>query len=950
MPRVTRTRSGAAKTASRQGLQLEAPVFRPTMEEFQDFERFVEKIEVAGAKAGLVKVIPPKEWGWKMHPNAFLARHDQEVKRLIKPIRQFSSGRKGAYKIDIVESRKRAVGDFWEDAHREDLKRKSVAREPDANAVFWSGTWTWLAKATSQENNEKDESGPVRLKGSWAKTPKDQQAKDASSVPFSLDLAPFSDSDLDQRDSKQDDQIVEQAPERDARAPQCFRGSGNFHRENGDIDHCTLYLIEHIVSEARGSLQDTKARKHPDFHLEGYGVHGNKVYRLTGELRAPTSDNGNDDGGDHVRPTFWLSCTYPSTENEKPAAKKRRLAQERQSPAAEEDSASPSATPASASASLSSSLSPTDNNDLTNERCAHAKQVLEFDPRAIRAKVELDDADLIESFFWKEIGANSKPCMYGGDQVGTVFGDATHMDAGSWNLDKLDTILRVGFGPGREAKGITTSMLYFGMWRAMFAWHTEDMELNSVNFLHYGAPKYWYAVPPAHATRMELISRSEFGGEANICSEFLRHKNVMIAPSVLLREKIPFVRAVQHVGEFMFTFPRAYHGGFNLGFNVAEAVNFATPRWLGFGRRATWCKCEKWTFRLDVDDFVERVRYHAPKRLPAEPFEGDRIFFRYDANDLVPCGRVGRRKSAHNPAPKTMMLVRRPRHKKTENDEQDDNEGKRRSSPRANNNSANDKAMRDAASDSVESGNDADADADEETLEPDMRCALMRITKGKNGAPFMVVPVNWDEVPFARAPFYPDEDDWFWPQPAEPDATDDEAGERVGPTDAADSSDDAGQLDETRRLARRERWDMLNWTRRNRIIVRKAKVLHKADPLVFACMLQLVQQDDNSDDPEAVSRAINKLQSRVHNNAPGFNARSPVGTPKNATMSKEATAGKTPSASKRVNYNLHIVPPERVKILHHLKASRTQRRRMRRERAQAAIAATFAAPLAAATS
>lgn len=38
------------------------PVFKPTMEEFQDFEDYMNKVECWGMKSGIVKIIPPKEW------------------------------------------------------------------------------------------------------------------------------------------------------------------------------------------------------------------------------------------------------------------------------------------------------------------------------------------------------------------------------------------------------------------------------------------------------------------------------------------------------------------------------------------------------------------------------------------------------------------------------------------------------------------------------------------------------------------------------------------------------------------------------------------------------------------------------------------------------------------------------------------------------------------------
>lgn len=54
--------------------------------------------------------------------------------------------------------------------------------------------------------------------------------------------------------------------------------------------------------------------------------------------------------------------------------------------------------------------------------------------------------------------------------------------------------------------------------------HSEDMELHSVNYLHYGAPKHWYCIPPEHSGRFEEWVKGMVPDCFRQCSEFFRHK------------------------------------------------------------------------------------------------------------------------------------------------------------------------------------------------------------------------------------------------------------------------------------------------------------------------------------------------------------------------------------------------------------------------------------------
>ncbi|XP_054634160.1 lysine-specific demethylase 4C isoform X3 [Dunckerocampus dactyliophorus] len=209
----------------------------------------------------------------------------------------------------------------------------------------------------------------------------------------------------------------------------------------------------------------------------------------------------------------------------------------------------------------------------------------------------------LERKYWKNLTFVSP--IYGADVGGSLYDE----DVEEWNIGHLNSILDViEEDCGVSIQGVNTPYLYFGMWKTTFSWHTEDMDLYSINYLHFGEPKSWYAIPPEHGKRLERLATGFFPNSFKGCEAFLRHKMTLISPSVLKKYGIPFDKITQEAGEFMVTFPYGYHAGFNHGFNCAESTNFATVRWIDYGKNATQCTCSKDMVKISMEPFVKRFQ------------------------------------------------------------------------------------------------------------------------------------------------------------------------------------------------------------------------------------------------------------------------------------------------------------------------------------------------------
>ncbi|GLJ38155.1 hypothetical protein SUGI_0776800 [Cryptomeria japonica] len=194
----------------------------------------------------------------------------------------------------------------------------------------------------------------------------------------------------------------------------------------------------------------------------------------------------------------------------------------------------------------------------------------------------------IEVLYGADVETRSFGSGFPKEQVGAPKELADPYLTSGWNLNNIARLpgSMLSFEEG-DISGVVVPWVYIGMCFSSFCWHVEDHHFYSLNYLHWGAPKVWYGVPGYAAVKLENAMRKHLPHLFKEQPDLLQKLVTQLSPSILKCEGVPVYRCVQQAGEFILTFPRAYHAGFNCGFNCAEAVNVAPVDWLPHGQIAT---------------------------------------------------------------------------------------------------------------------------------------------------------------------------------------------------------------------------------------------------------------------------------------------------------------------------------------------------------------------------
>lgn len=199
-----------------------------------------------------------------------------------------------------------------------------------------------------------------------------------------------------------------------------------------------------------------------------------------------------------------------------------------------------------------------------------------------------------EKEFWRLANNPHETCEveYGADLHSTQHGSGfVHPEQhfgrspfDPWNLNVLPVAPQSLFTHiNTDISGMMVPWLYIGMCFSAFCWHNEDHYTYSINYMHWGETKTWYGIPGSDTAKFEATMKRAMPELFDQHPDLLFQLVTMFSPERLVEQDVSVYAVDQRPGQFVVTFPKAYHSGFNHGFNFCEAVNFAPLKWIDHG-------------------------------------------------------------------------------------------------------------------------------------------------------------------------------------------------------------------------------------------------------------------------------------------------------------------------------------------------------------------------------
>lgn len=107
-----------------------------------------------------------------------------------------------------------------------------------------------------------------------------------------------------------------------------------------------------------------------------------------------------------------------------------------------------------------------------------------------------------------------------------------------------------------------------GMCFSVSGWHNEDHYTSSISYMHWSGTKTWYGVPGSNAAEFEDAMRKTVPELFQQQPDLLSQQVTMLSPERLKQKDVKVYAVDQRPGQFVVTYPKAFHSGFNHGVSI----------------------------------------------------------------------------------------------------------------------------------------------------------------------------------------------------------------------------------------------------------------------------------------------------------------------------------------------------------------------------------------------